>query len=199
MLCKKALLGGAVAALLLSAIASTASANRLSLSTREWQATWSAMSFTGAFGSTTCTLTLEGEMHTKTFGKTRSALVGYIAGATTSGCGAFPATVLRENLPWHIQYETFAGTLPRITSVALKIIGFQFKIRESFGVECLFTSTEARPLTDTLNREASGAVRSTTLSGTLTSEGCAGLEARFGGSTASFTVPPPPAITLGLI
>jgi hypothetical protein len=198
MLGNKALLGGAVAALLLSAIASPSSANRLSLSTREWQATWREMGVTGGFGRTTCTLTLEGELHSRTFSKTRSALIGYIGGANTGGCGAFPATVLREALPWHLQYEAFSGTLPNITAVTLKIIGFEFKIRESFGIECLFRSTEARPLLDRLNREAAGGVRSTTLSGTLRSEAC-GLEFAFEGTTTSFTVPPPPPITLRLI
>jgi hypothetical protein len=198
MLRRQTLLGGLLAATLLATLASPAVAARLSISTREWVATWREVRLTGGFGSTTCSLTLEGELHSKTIAKTRSSLIGYIIGAATGGCGAFPATVLRETLPWHIQYESFTGTLPNITTAVMKIIGFAFRIRESFGIECLFRSTEARPLVDALRREASGAVRGTTLSGTLASEAC-GLEFSFAGDTTSFTVPPPPAIRLTLI
>jgi hypothetical protein len=198
MLRRQTLIGGLLAAALLATIAFPAGAGRLSISTREWIATWREMRVTGGFGSTTCTLTLEGELHTKTIEKTRSSLLGYVIGASTRGCGAFPATVLRETLPWHIQYESFTGTLPNITAAAMKIIGFSFRIRESFGIQCLFRSTEARPLLDTLRREASGTIRTTTLSGTFASEGCAGLELEFSGDSTSFTIPVP-AIRLTLI
>jgi len=196
---KQTLLGGLAAAIMLAVAAAPSAANRLSINSREWTATWREMRLSGGFGSTTCTLTLEGAFHNRTFAKTRSSLIGYVTAASTTGCGAFAATVLREALPWHVQYESFTGTLPNIATMVMKIIGFEFKIREGLGIECLFRSTEARPLLDTLNREASSVVRTTTLSGTLRSETC-GLEDTFSGSSTSFTIPPPPtAISLSLI
>ncbi len=204
----RASLVGALAVTMLWIVAAAASANRLAfrneLSTNLWRATWSEMTFSGGFGAGRCALTLEGAFHSLTIVKTRSSLVGTVTAATVSGC-TFSGTLLREGLPWHVQYEAFTGTLPNIGSVALKIIGFEFRIREpAFGITCLFRSTEATPLTDTLSREASGVIRSTTLSGTLASGAeCAGLRVTFGGTSSFGTPPPPPSppttITLTLV
>jgi len=201
MLTKKALAGGGAAAIMLLSLAiSTASANRLSMNTSQWVATWREMTIEGSFGRINCPLTLEGELHSRTFAKTRSSLIGYVNEARSGTCSGFTGTVLRERLPWHVQYDSFTGTLPTIASVSLRIIGFEFKIRETFGVECLFRSTEARPLSAALTREAGSVVRSVTLSGRFAAEACAGLEATFGGTSTSFTIPPPPsAIRLTLI
>jgi hypothetical protein len=202
----RALLKGAVLAVMLCACAASASATRFAfrneLRTNSWRATWSEITFTGGFGTGRCALTLEGSFHTLTITKTRSSLVGFVNAASVSGC-TFSGTVLRETLPWHLQYESFSGTLPNISSVQLKIIGFDFRITEpNFGISCLFRSTEALPLIETLTREASGVIRSATLSGTLASGAECGLRVSFGGTTTSFGTPPPPsstAITLTLI
>jgi len=197
MLRKQALLGGLAAAVMLAVAAAPSAANRLSISSREWIATWREMRFSGGFGTVTCTLTLEGAFHSRTFVKTRSSLIGTVTRASTGGCGTFSATVLTAGLPWHMQYESFTGTLPAIGTMVTRIIGFEFKIREGLGLECLYRSTEARPLLATLNREVGGVVGSVTLSGSLSSA-CG--EATFSGTSGGFAVPPPPtAITLSLI
>jgi hypothetical protein len=203
----KAALAVAILAAAVAVAVTSASAARLSFrtstGTKAWRATWSAMSFAGGFGTTSCTLTLEGSFHSSTFAKTRSSLVGFVTEARTGGCTTFNATLLRENLPWHVQYEAFSGILPNINTAALKIIGFEFRIAErAFGVACLFRSTEAAPLRETLTREAGGVITSATLGGSITTD--CGIASTFGGSSTSFGTPPPPpppatTITLSLI
>jgi hypothetical protein len=201
----KALAGGALLTVLLCVCATTSIANRLAFrneySTNRWRATWSRLELTGTFGTIDCTLTLEGSFHSNTVTKTASSLIGYVTAASTSACAPGSATVLRENLPWHLQYSSFAGTLPNISSVALRIIGFEFRYTQG-GVGCLSRSTAERPLIATLTREASGVVTSVALSGTLRAELCG--EWTFSGRSTSFGTPPPPpspstAITLSLI
>jgi hypothetical protein len=166
------------------------------------------MEFSGGFGAQRCTLTLEGSFHSNTITKTRSSLIGYVTEGRTTRCGSFGATVLRERLPWHLQYESFSGVLPNITSAAFKILGFQFKIREpTFGIECLYRERapegEGGPLFMTLTREGGGIVTSASLSGELWSDDC-GRSGLFGGTSSTFGTPPPApppptTITLRLI
>jgi hypothetical protein len=56
--------------------------------------------------------------------------------------------------PYHIQYLSFAGTLPSITSVTLALVGWEFWIRTFEGVECQgnninlhFSTTGGNPAT----------------------------------------------------
>ena len=73
-------------------------------------------------------------------------------------CASGSATLLTETLPWHVQYASFAGTLPNITAVRYNIIGFARRIREIIGLTCLFRSTTAEPMAWTDNRDASGVI-----------------------------------------
>lgn len=180
------LLAGILAVVALSACVSSASAGRLSFSSREWTATWNSIVVTGGFGAVTCpALTLAGTFHSSTITKTSGSLIGYVTDARSPG-GACSGTisgttVLREQLPWHVRYRSFAGTLPNITSIAMNIVGFGYRVRESiFGIICLFRSTEAAPLVITWNRGESGAVTSTTMNETLRSD-CEGTSAAFSG------------------
>ena len=49
-------------------------------------------------------------------------------------------------MPWHVRYESFTGTLPNLTSIALRVIGLSYTWRFSeFFPNCLYRSTEAAP------------------------------------------------------
>jgi len=203
----KALLGGALLVALLSTAASPVSANRLSFSnsqsTRGWRATWDRLFLSEGTATFTCLLTLEGSFHSNTIAKTRSALVGHVTD-TRITCPTLTMTVLRANLPWHLRYEAFSGTLPRITSVRLTIVGLELSIRNG-SFTCLVRSTEANPLSETLTREAGGIVTAAELLGRFASGvECFGIEFSFEGRSNSFGTPPPPpppptTITLTLI
>jgi hypothetical protein len=45
-------------------------------------------------------------------------------------------------LPWHIRYDSFAGTLPTITSIKLQLVGLGVKF---FGSTCEYMSSATSP------------------------------------------------------
>ncbi len=176
------------AAVMLFALVGVASANRLSVSTLALSVVWSRAELTGGWGTTGCALTMEGRMQSATTTKTAGAVMGSITRASVGFCSVGSATVLRETLPWSVTYSSFAGTLPRITSINTKIIGAKWVIREpAFGIACLFTSTEARPNTATLNLSA-GAVTGVTLGGEIGSDCGLNGTARGTGSNSALTI-----------
>jgi hypothetical protein len=187
------LLTAALAILTVAALTATASAGRLSASAQTIRATWTAIALTDPFGTTECEVTLAGSLHTRTITKTRGALIGFINRAEVrTPCRRGAMTVLRETLPWHVQYDAFAGTLPRITAVFTRVLGFSFETRNG-GLGCLFRSTAATPATTLFIRETgTGRVTSVTLSGRIPSS-CL-LEGTLGGT--STTVDP---LTITLI
>jgi hypothetical protein len=136
----KALMMAIVAAALLAAATSTASARRLEVSNQGIRAVWPnlvlAASSAGENPSVTCSVTLEGTFHSRTFTKVSGALLGYITRAITNenacrGSSSIPgakATVLLESLPWHIDYLSFEGSLPNITGISLLLLGIAFRI-----------------------------------------------------------------------
>lgn len=139
-------LAAASAAVALFALVGVASANSLSVSSQTMRIAWASVEASGGFGSVRCAFAIEGSMHTRTTTKTAGALIGYVTRASVGPCEIGSATVLTETLPWHVQYDSFTGTLPGITSFTLGIVGAKWRIREPvFGVTCLFTSTEAEP------------------------------------------------------
>ncbi len=186
----KALAAGAIVVVVLlgSAVAAQASrfAIRNSLGTRVWRATWNEFRFSGVFGTVSCSLTLEGSMHSGTIVKTRGTLIGYVTGGSSiSGCGFFNSRVLTTNLPWHVRYASFSGTLPNPTRVNMEIIGFEYWIRESL-VACLFRSTEEQPLSMLWSRGGeAGAVTRSEVAGTIT--GDCGIDGTFYGASSTFT------------
>lgn len=202
----KALLVGALLAVFLSAAVTPTAARNLSLrtdwTTRQWRGTWAGLRITDSEAVfTSCPLTLEGSFQTGTFAKTRSVLVGYVTDSRTALVGC---TLLRETLPWAIQYEAFSGTLPTITRVTLRIIGFELRF-DIGGARCLIRSTEAEPLAESLTRAAGGGITSADLSGTFTSDiECFFIRFTAEGRSTTFGTPPPPpqpstVITLSLI
>ncbi|HEX4805741.1 MAG TPA: hypothetical protein VFU94_07560 [Conexibacter sp.] len=131
-------LAGLAATLAMALGVSSASANNISLSHLLTRAIWSELEFRGGFGTVRCAVTLESSFHESTIRKVLGALIGYVTGATVGTCAQGSATVLRETLPWHIQYGGFRGTLPEFTGVIERLIGASFRIREPiFRAECL--------------------------------------------------------------
>jgi hypothetical protein len=172
--------GGAT--LVLGALTSSASAGRFSSSVQVIRATWVNAIFSGPFGHTECEITLGGSLHIRVVTKMTGLLIGHITTVTLrSPCRRGSMTILRETLSWVTQYDSFSGTLPNITSIRLRIIGFAGQISEGFI--CLFRSTAAQPALMTLNREAGGRITSATLGGRIGTN--CGLEGSLGGTSNS--------------
>jgi hypothetical protein len=99
-----------------------------------------------------CDLTLTASIHSLV-AKTRRALLGYVSGARSGRCrSAFTGTVLvplvSSASPWHLMFESFRGTLPRITEVLFVIDQAKWLTgrNEAFGtgfVGCLYVGDMA--------------------------------------------------------
>jgi hypothetical protein len=133
------------AALLLASAISTASARNLSVSNQNFRITWTSLEFRYLV-TIRCPVTLEGSFHYRTIIKRERALIGLITraivnqGACVNGTGsAFNGTeryngiVPPTTLPWHVTYESFRGTLPRIESIRLLLTGARFGIETPAG------------------------------------------------------------------
>jgi hypothetical protein len=161
----KLLLAVVGATVLLGAFVSSASATRLSSSTQTISANWARMNFSATFGTVECAVTLSGSLHSRTITKTRGSLIGLITDARVGACARGEAQVLTATLPWHVQYESFAGTLPTITSITTRVIGSSFRAG-FFGIGCLSRTEAANPATGTYNLSA-GRVTSVTVGGRI--------------------------------
>ena len=144
-----------VAAVVLAS--SIASGSRLSLSAT----TFRIVSGAGVReGFVICPLTLEGSFHSRSFAKVPGALIGYITRARLEEelCSGGEARYLQETLPWHLQYASFSGFLPNITSITTNVIGLGIVVTR-FGRSCLYRTTMATPGVLTWFREPEGALR----------------------------------------
>jgi hypothetical protein len=137
----KLVLAALAATLLMGLAVGAASANRLSVSNKNFRVVWTELRFLEREGAAlvTCPVTLEGSFHYNTIVKTEKALIGFISRASVANasCRGGHATILQESLPWHITYNGFRGVLPRITSVRLLLKGVAFNV-EVFFVNCLY-------------------------------------------------------------
>lgn len=191
----KLLLVSLGAAAVLASLTASASAGRLSITERALAAAWLRADFTGGFGTTECELILGYSLHSQTITKTAASLIGYVVTARVgpNGCARGSATVLAETLPWHVRYQGFSGTLPRITWVGLAITGMSFQIREPvFGILCLARSTAAQPVLETLNLEF-GRLRSHSFGGAIETS------CRTAGALTGTSALVEPAATISLI
>jgi hypothetical protein len=170
----KFLFTGCLAALLLSVAISTASARRLEVSEQRVYVRWSALEFEAGLGAIRCPVTLLGSFHSRTLSKVSGQLIGYInhVSVAEASCAGGRARALTENLPWHVQYRSFAGTLPNITSVAIQLVGARFLVLQ-LNVSCLYTTMQAEPGIGT-GTVRSGVVEPLAASGTIrsTTAGC---------------------------
>lgn len=160
---RKLALAGFAAAVVLMAVVGTATARRLSINERQFRLMWPAPLSDSGGGRITaeCAVTLGGSFHSATIAKVSSALIGHIDEVSLPGrCTSGGMTILRETLPWHVQYVSFSGVLPNITGVTITMIGVSYLITESFFMNsCLLRSTAANPARFILQL-AEGVVRS---------------------------------------
>lgn len=138
-----------LAALTLALAIGTTNARNLSVSNQNIRAVWASLEFgnTVLSGVIRCPLTLEGSFSSATIAKVRETLIGRISRASVAGanCTNATMTIHQESLPWHIRYRMFFGTLPRITGVALLLVGVFFEISTE-GNTCSGRSEEGEPL-----------------------------------------------------
>jgi hypothetical protein len=148
----KLLFTGLAAAILLAAAVSTASAGRLRTSEQEFEAIWRPLRFNAAGTTIECNVTLLGRFESSTIAKTPGKK-GIIRHADlTLPCNGGTATILRETLPWDVNYVSFAGILPNIASVRVSLIKASFRVDPTsvFLPACLVRTTAETPATGDL-------------------------------------------------
>ena len=157
------------ATVLLGAVVSSASATRLSSTTRGINASWTRINFRGGLGTFDCEIIINGTGHANTIAKTAGLLMGLVTAANVTRCARGSATMLRETLPWHVRYDSFLGTLPNITAIRTRVIGLSYRVQEpTFGINCLIRSSAEQPAFGTYNRNTTtGAITSTSVSGSI--------------------------------
>jgi hypothetical protein len=196
----KLLLATLGAAMLICVAVGTASARSFSISNQSWRTIYypflpeetlrepeqmEQWEISGPeFVTYRCRLTLEGSFHSRSIAKVTESLIGYVNRATLGECPINDTRVLRETLPWHIRYRSFAGTLPSIVEFTTAIIGFAMSIREPFAARCLGRSTATEPVFFRWTREG-GRWREAGLSGSITTSNCpfAPIRLTMGGTT----------------
>lgn len=145
-----------LSAALLAAAVGSAAANRLSMTETKFRIAYSPISFVPSFGSTVrCPVTLEGSFHSRTSTKTAGALAGFITRASLGTCESGRARINTETLPWHVQYVSFRGALPGITSIEQATIRPSWEVDgEIFGltVTCRYTGSRQLAINTRENR-----------------------------------------------
>src|SRR5262249_13708185 len=140
---KKALCAAFAAVFLLAAMSNVAAARRLQIEEFPILFIWAEMAFNAGGGvSVRCPVSLEGSFASKTISKVSGALIARIGlvQVNTAACLGGTMRARSETLPWHIQYNSFSGTLPRLTSVTQTLLGANFEA-VSGGVRCEFGTT----------------------------------------------------------
>jgi hypothetical protein len=142
---RKLILTALTAALVLSVAASLASARTgLASSPATNTLTLTNLELEGGLGNPVrCNVTMNVTLHSSV-AKTVGALAGLARITVSTGsCAAGNAGLLVGGVrvtgaqgPYHVQYASFAGTLPSITAVTLNVVGVSFWIRSPEGVEC---------------------------------------------------------------
>jgi hypothetical protein len=149
-------------------MAPSAAARRIAASEGRMLQIWRSLKFEGGLGQPlTCPVTLEGTFHSRTLSKVSGQLIGSVTETVADGphCTNGSATVKRETLPWHLQFNSFAGTLPSITQLKFQIIGSSFRV-ETGVISCEATTTQTNPAFGTITVSA-GAMTSIRSEGTI--------------------------------
>jgi hypothetical protein len=151
---------GLAAAFVLAVAVAVSSAATYSLGPESFSARWTSLTFELGGNRVACPVTLEGSFSSATFPATAGTRVGTINRASLGTCSAGSATILSETLPWTVQYATFAGTLPNITSLTFHVIGAATRGSVN-GLTCLIRSMEAHPLNFIAERLEEGSLTGT--------------------------------------
>jgi hypothetical protein len=148
----KLLLAALTAALALTLGASAANASRSFSATNNTLLTYVSpgLTFIGSPGGNSfiCAVTLTASLHSVA-AKVRGTLIGFVNGGRFERCrnNVFTATTIiplvSHALPWHITYNSFAGTLPRITFILMTINGAKLLLEidipfEANDLSCLY-------------------------------------------------------------
>ena len=146
----KLLLAGLMATIALASAVATAAADEIEFSHEDFRMTWATVSFTNDIGTViTCPMTVAGSFHRRTIRKVPRTLIGAVTAADTGDASCGPegagATLLKETLPWHLQYNGFTGILPNIGAIRLLLIGAAFRVRSGGGIICLTRTTTTEP------------------------------------------------------
>ncbi len=154
----KLLLTGLAATIVMAFVVGNASARRIETSSQQFKAVWSRLTFNDAARvRVECSVTLEGSFHSRTLSKVSGQLIGFINGAHVASCVGGEARADTETLPWHIQYNSFEGTLPNITGITLTLTNSKFEITAG-GAHCIANNTQTNPAFGTVLVEARGGV-----------------------------------------
>jgi hypothetical protein len=133
----KLVLVGLGATLLMALAIGSASARTFSITNQNIRVAFRNLEFEiEGISTTTCRVTLEGSLHSRTIAKVRGALIGYLTRVSTNNCNN-GVTILTETLPWHIRYESFSGILPNITLILIRSSPVSFRVEGGFGISCL--------------------------------------------------------------
>ena len=150
----KLILAALAASMLLAIGVTGASAGRLRVNERNFELIWNEglgapktkLRFTPGTGPTVeCRVTLLGRFVESTIKKETTIRQSTINHGELEGCTGGTATIRTETMPWESRYRSFEGTLPRIRSITIGLIGAFFRIREPNGVECEAQTTVANP------------------------------------------------------
>jgi|GEM_PF-5698725 len=86
----------------------------------------------------TCESQFTFELHPR-IAKGMASLSGFVREASFRNCQEGNIVALRPS-PWHIVYESFTGTLPRITSITFNIINFGYLLTVGGALlRCLYS------------------------------------------------------------
>ena len=160
----RVLAAASLAAMLLASAVATTSARNLSASTQNIRATWSRLEMTGAGTTVSCAVTFEGSFHARTIAKVVGTLNGAVTRVNIKEETCTNGRARPKNVPWHIEYAGFTGTLPNITNILFAISRFRIEITIP-GVCTGEYGTATDRASVTASREAGGAIGTITLSG----------------------------------
>jgi len=75
----------------------------------------------------------------RTISKVALSLAGFVERVEVRNCRNGTLRVLQALLPWHMQYQSFTGTLPSITGIRMRVIGLGWLIEAHSGIaRCLY-------------------------------------------------------------
>lgn len=148
---RRTLLAAVLATTVLALAGSSAGAIQLSLGEGTFRSVWTPMRFNIPGLAISCNMTIEGSFHRTTIAKVERSLIGYVTRAAIESCSSGSMRLLTETLPWHLQYGSFSGALPNISSVATRLIGMGASLTIS-SITCLARSEENTPALLVANR-----------------------------------------------
>jgi hypothetical protein len=152
----KGLVVALTAALLLALAVGTASANDLSVSEDRFNIAWEPIVLTNALGEVACDVTLEGSFHSRTIGKAPGTRLGHVTEIRIANCEGGAYTILDETLPWQWVFSSFTGTLPSISTIAVRTHGVALLVEIGVLAECLLQTDAAEPSGSTISLNGEG-------------------------------------------